>query len=95
MHSGIGDEKILSMYDIPIIENLKGVGKNLQDHHKVPVITHTKPGFGYFSQDRGLKMLLNGLQYVFFITGCFIYIGVYCCSFINTEYLSDPVVPKI
>ena len=95
MHSGIGDEKILSMYDIPIIENLKGVGKNLQDHHEVPVITHTKPGFGYFGQDRGLKMLLNGLQYVLFKTGPVNSIGVDCCSFINPENLNDPVDPKI
>ena len=38
MHSGIGEEKQLNEFDIPVIENLKGVGKNLQDHHEVPVI---------------------------------------------------------
>ena len=95
MHSGIGDEKILNKFNIPVIENLKGVGKNLQDHHEVPVISHTKAGFGYYGQDKGLKMLINGLQYVLFKSGPVNSIGVDCCSFINPENLKDKIDPKI
>ena len=39
------------------ISSLKGVGKNLQDHHEVSVIAKTKHGYGYFGQDKGFKML--------------------------------------
>ena len=51
MHSGIGDEKELKKHDIRIKVNLKGVGKNLQDHHEVPYVVSTKKGYGYFNQD--------------------------------------------
>ena len=95
MHSGIGDENLLNKFDIPIVENLRGVGKNLQDHHEVPIITHSKPGFGYFGQDRGVKMLINGLQYILFKSGPVNSIGVDCCSFINPENLNDSLDPKI
>ncbi len=95
MHSGIGDANLLNKFDIPIVENLKGVGKNLQDHHEVPIIAHTKPGFGYFGQDRGVKMLMNGLQYILFKSGPVNSIGVDCCSFINPENLQDNLDPKI
>ena len=47
------------------------------------------------SIDKGLKMLLNGLQYILFKTGPVNSIGVDCCSFINPENLSDSVDPKI
>ena len=43
MHSGIGEEEQLKKYNIKVLENLKGVGKNLQDHHEIPFISKTKP----------------------------------------------------
>ena len=95
MHSGIGDEELLKNYNIPVLEDLKGVGKNLQDHHEVPIVTKTKPGYGYFGQDRGFKMLLNGLQYVLFNSGPVSSIGVDSCSFINPEDLENKNEPKI
>ena len=59
------------------------------------MISHTKAGFGYYGQDKGLKMLINGLQYVLFKSGPVNSIGVDCCSFINPENLKDSIDPKI
>ncbi len=95
MHSGIGDNQLLNKFDIKTKVDLKGVGKNLQDHHEVPIVTKTKPGYGYYGQDKGIKMLLNGLQYVLFKSGPVNSIGVDSCSFINPENLQDTVDPKI
>ena len=33
--SGVGDETLLSTYDIPVVHHLPGVGENLQDHLEV------------------------------------------------------------
>ena len=85
MHSGIGEEQHLKKFNIKVFENLKGVGKNLQDHHEVPVISKTKPGYGYFNEDKGLRMIKNGLQYLLFKSGPVRSIGVDCCSFLNPE----------
>jgi choline dehydrogenase len=32
MQSGIGDQAELRAFDIPVVENLPGVGRNLHDH---------------------------------------------------------------
>ncbi len=95
MHSGIGEEEQLKKFDIDVIENLKGVGKNLQDHHEVPVISQTKPGYGYFNQDRGWRMIKNGIQYLLFNSGPVRSQGVDCCSFLNPEDLTNTNDPKI
>jgi choline dehydrogenase len=38
MLSGIGDKKELSRHDLPVIQHLPGVGKNLQDHLTFPCV---------------------------------------------------------
>ena len=95
MHSGIGEEEQLKKFNIQVLENLKGVGKNLQDHHEVPVISKTKPGYGYFNQDRGWRMIKNGIQYLLFNSGPVRSQGVDSCSFFNPENLKDQEDPKI
>ena len=95
MHSGIGEEEQLKKFDIQVIENLKGVGKNLQDHHEVPVISKTKSGYGYFNEDKGWRMIKNGIQYLLFNSGPVRSQGVDCCSFLNPENLTDSNDPKI
>ena len=42
--SGIGPKKDLSELNIPLVQDLSGVGKNLQDHYFLPLITTQKPG---------------------------------------------------
>jgi len=89
MHSGVGEEDQLKKYDIKVLENLKGVGENLQDHHEIPFISKTKPGYGYFKQNIGWRMIKNGLQYLLFKSGPVTSVGVDSCSFINPENLKD------
>ena len=95
MHSGIGEEKQLNDFNIPVIENLKGVGKNLQDHHEVPVISRVKAGYSYYKQDEGWRMIKNGIQYLLFNSGPVRSQGVDSCSFFNPENLEDKKDPKI
>lgn len=95
MHSGIGDEAQLKKYNIDVKEKLTGVGKNLQDHHEVPFIARARPGYGYFRQNKGLRMIRNGIQYLLFKSGPVSSGGVDCCSFLNPENLEDNKNPKI
>jgi len=42
MLSGVGPEDELTKHDIPLVHELSGVGKNLQDHPDTVVVTHHK-----------------------------------------------------
>jgi choline dehydrogenase-like flavoprotein len=71
MLSGIGSATELSQHNIDITTDLPGVGKNFHDHCEVPAIAFCRPGerHGYFGQDKGLRMLRNGLQFLLTGTG--------------------------
>ncbi len=45
MLSGIGPADRLRQFDIPVIQDLPGVGRNLRDHPDVPVAWRTREGF--------------------------------------------------
>ena len=95
MHSGVGDEEELKKHNIKTIVNLKGVGKNLQDHHEVPYVVSTKKGYGYYKQDKGIRKIINGLQYVLFNSGPVTSNAAETCSFLNPRDLSDNIDPPI
>ena len=95
MHSGIGDEEELKSHNIKTIVNLKGVGKNLQDHHEVPYVVSTKKGYGYFKQDKGLRKIINGLQYILFNSGPVTSNAAETCAFLNPTDLKDNIDPPI
>ena len=69
MNSGIGDYSELNKHGIDILHELKGVGKNLQDHYAVvnsfnctqPITLHKSASF--------LKTQMSGLKYLLFGTG--------------------------
>ena len=92
MLSGIGPSDELSRHGIGIEADLPGVGRNLQDHHEVPVVATTSGAFGYFGQDRGLAMLSNGLQYVMFKSGAVTTTGVEACAFIDPDGNERPTI---
>ncbi len=92
MLSGIGDPDELSAVGIETRVPLRGVGKNLQDHHEVPVFATTHRQLGYFGEDRGLRMLLNGLQYLLFRSGPVSTIGVEATAFVMPDETGDPVM---
>lgn len=92
MLSGIGPAEALGRHSIPVEADLPGVGANLQDHHEVPVVAATNGAYGYFGRDRGLPMVLAGLQYLLFKSGPVTTTGVEACAFIDPdgEDQSDP-----
>lgn len=48
MLSGIGPAENLKEHDIPVVVDLPGVGRNLQDHYEVPVIHEFPKNFSFF-----------------------------------------------
>ncbi|WP_210528103.1 GMC family oxidoreductase [Rubellimicrobium arenae] len=83
MLSGVGPEEELARHDVPLRVSLPGVGENLQDHYECPVVATTKGAFGYYGQDRGLKMILSGLQFLLFRSGPVTTTGVESCAFLD------------
>ena len=66
MLSGMGDSEEFSEVGSETRVPLLGVGKNLLDHHEVPVFPTTRRNLGHFGEYRWLKILVNGLQYMLF-----------------------------
>jgi choline dehydrogenase len=93
MFSGIGPRGHLREHGIDVVSDLEGVGMNLQDHHEVPVIatTHGRRG-GYFGEDRGWRMLRNGLQYLLFGSGAVTTTGIEACLFHDPDGGSRPSI---
>jgi len=67
--SGIGDPEILKRFDIPVLVDLKGVGKNLQDHLDAWVQYESTQPITLFSQSNPLAAMKTGLSYVLFRKG--------------------------
>jgi choline dehydrogenase len=66
--SGIGPGAELAELGIPVVHDLPGVGKNLQDHMDVYLTAETIP-VSYNQSDRPLTALNVGLQYLLYRTG--------------------------
>ncbi|MGH7117845.1 MAG: GMC family oxidoreductase [Acetobacteraceae bacterium] len=93
MLSGLGPAAELRKFGIAVIADLPGVGANLQDHCGAPLIARGSGGLGYFRQDRGWRMLANGLEYALFRRGRITTNGVEACSFhVPDDVSGDPVV---
>lgn len=67
--SGIGDGDVLKGFGIPVLADVKGVGKNLQDHLDCSIHYECLEPVTLFSQTRSLKRVLTGLQYLLFGSG--------------------------
>jgi choline dehydrogenase len=67
--SGIGDGETLSRFGIPVVMELKGVGKNLQDHLDASIQYESTQPITLYSQANPLNALRTGLQYMLFGTG--------------------------
>ncbi len=93
MLSGLGPAAQLREFGIAVIADLPGVGANLQDHCGAPLVVAGSLGLGYFRQDRGWRMLANGLEYALFRRGRITTNGVEACSFqVPEDGSGDPVV---
>jgi len=67
--SGIGPRELLEKHDIPVIKDLPGVGKNLQDHLQIRLVFKTSQRTLNDEVNNYLKQLWVGMQYVFNRTG--------------------------
>jgi choline dehydrogenase len=83
MLSGIGPADELRRHGIDVRADVPGVGRNLQDHHEVPVMASTRGAYGYYGEDRGWRMLRNGLRYLLFRSGPVTSNGVEACAFVD------------
>ena len=85
MLSGIGPADHLGDHGIPVKVDLPGVGQNMQDHNMVPVLALTQPGYGYFGQDKGLRVVANTLRYLISRRGPLASNGSEAVAFINPD----------
>lgn len=92
MLSGMGPADHLREHGIDCIADLPGVGENLQDHHEVPVISTINRPAGYYGEDRGWRMILNGLQYLAFRSGPVTTTGVEACAFYDPDGGDRPTI---
>lgn len=67
--SGIGDAALLRRFDIPVVADLKGVGKNLQDHLDASIQYESTQPITLHSQSNPLNALKTGLSYMLFKKG--------------------------
>jgi choline dehydrogenase len=69
MLSGIGDGDVLKRFGISVQMDLKGVGKNLQDHLDCSIQYECSQPITLYSQANPVRAAKTGLQYLLFGTG--------------------------
>ena len=87
MLSGIGPAAHLVELGLPVLADLPGVGQGMQDHNMVPVMAHARPGYGYYGEDTGVRLVRNVLRYAFGRKGPLASNGSEAVAFVN---LDDP-----
>lgn len=69
MLSGIGPADVLNRFEIPVVQDLDGVGKNLQDHLDCSIQYECCQPITFYSQSNPLNAAKTGLQYLLFRSG--------------------------
>ncbi|MDX8516731.1 GMC family oxidoreductase [Mesorhizobium dulcispinae] len=69
MLSGLGPGAHLTEMGIPVIRDMPAVGQDLQDHVAAPLYALTRKPISLLGQDRGLKALRHGIEYLLFRRG--------------------------
>lgn len=67
--SGVGDGDLLKRFGIPVLADLKGVGRNLQDHLDCSIQYECSQPITLYSQSNPLNAARTGLQYLLLGTG--------------------------
>jgi len=67
--SGVGPAEALEAVGVPVVLDLPGVGKNLQDHLNVNIVQRTSEPVTLDNKDRGLASLAVALQFLLFRSG--------------------------
>lgn len=92
MLSGIGPQAELARLGIPVMRHLVGVGENFQDHITASVYGITDRPISLKGQDKGLRAVANGLQYLFTRSGLLTSNVVETGGFIDTSGQGRPDV---
>ena len=69
MLSGIGPGSHLAEHGIAVVRDLPGVGQNYQDHMQAPTYYSTRKPISLRGEDKGLRALRHGLQWLLTRTG--------------------------
>lgn len=85
MLSGIGDAAELSRYNLPFVQHLPGVGKNLQDHLDISIQYHCKLPVSLYSQTRMPTALLTLVRYLLSRRGPGSQNGLEAGAFVRTD----------
>ncbi|KAG1683723.1 Glucose dehydrogenase [FAD, quinone] [Nymphon striatum] len=94
MLSGIGPKEQLEKAGVPVVQDLPGVGQNLQDHIFSVVMFNSKKGGTLLR--RNVENMLNIFQYFTLGTGPLTVLGaVEGLGFVNTKYQPEYDYPDI
>lgn len=85
MRSGIGPGAHLQAMGIPVLLDLPGVGQNYQDHLQIPNYYRTRQPISLLGQDRGLRALRHGLEWMLFRRGLLTSNVGEACAFADTD----------
>ena len=69
MLSGIGPANHLTDLDIPIVQDLPGVGENLQDHLEIYLQMECLKPISLYGVQNPISKLMIGLQWIFTSSG--------------------------
>ena len=69
MLSGLGPAAHLTEQGIAVIRDMPSVGRDYQDHVAVPIYALTREAVSLLGEDRGLRALRHGLEYLMFRRG--------------------------
>lgn len=90
--SGIGPAAQLARLGIPVVCDLPGVGENFQDHVTASVYGVTGRPVSMLGEDKGLRAVRHGLQYLLTRSGLLTSNVVECGGFFDTDGSGRPDV---
>lgn len=85
MLSGIGPAADLAANRVEVVHDLPGVGQNYQDHLQVPLYYATREPISLLGEDRGLRAVRHGMQWLLTRTGLLTSNIGESCAFADTD----------
>ena len=83
--SGIGKGDYLRKFRLPVVQDLPGVGQNLQDHLDCTVLHECTQPITLHSQTQPLRALMTGMRYALFKSGLGATQGLEAGGFLKTR----------
>ena len=93
MLSGVGEADHLRSHGLPVVANIPGVGRNLQDHLDVAIHQACKLPVTMYGAGRPYRLALAALQYLLFRSGPAMSSHIECGSFLRSRKELD--IPDI